>query len=311
VTSRPVLVCGIPSESCVTAVLRELTSLDVPTVLVNQRQFCQHRLSIEHASGRLRGTLLSPHGLHYLDGFGAVYLRLMDFRYLPELEKESTSSGLFDHARQFHECVDAFASVATCRVVNLPAATLSNSSKPYQLQILRKVGFHIPATLVTDEPELVEDFVRQQGPVIYKSVSSVRSVVRLFRQHDMRRLPTIRSCPTQFQQYIDGFDLRVHTIGARWVATAIRTKAVDYRYAHRDGWSVRMQNSASMPELGEQCVRAANCLGLAVAGFDFRVSRSGVPYCLEVNPMPVFTYYEARSGQRISRIVAEYLAGRS
>jgi glutathione synthase/RimK-type ligase-like ATP-grasp enzyme len=47
-----------------------------------------------------------------------------------------------------------------------------------------------------------------------------------------------------------------------------------------------------------------------MAGIDLRFTRDGEVYCFEVNPSPVYSYYEARTGQAIASAVAEYLMGR-
>ena len=50
---------------------------------------------------------------------------------------------------------------------------------------------------------------------------------------DFERLDRIRWCPRQFQAFVEGTNVRVHTIGTRVFATAIHTQATDYRYAQR------------------------------------------------------------------------------
>src|SRR5439155_3894956 len=121
-------------------------------------------------------------------------------------------------------------------VVNRPSAASSNRSKPLQQQIIARHGFAVPRTLVTTVPEEARRFYEEcRGRVVYKSVSSVRSIVQRLSPDDMERLEQVRCCPTQFQEYIPGIEVRVHVIGKRIFATEILTDAVDYRYAARDG----------------------------------------------------------------------------
>src|SRR5262249_7984603 len=118
--------------------------------------------------------------------------------------------------------------LAPVRVVTKPRAAASNFSKPYQAQLIRTQGFAVPETLVTNDPSLVLDFYRYYGRVVYKSISSRRSVVRELDTDDLNRLNRILWCPTQFQQFIAGLNIRVHTINGKCFATAIPTDAVDY-----------------------------------------------------------------------------------
>ena len=56
--------------------------------------------------------------------------------------------------------------------MNPPYSMVSNSSKPFQAQLLRESGFRVPDTLVTDDPRAVGEFAREHGRLVYKSISS-------------------------------------------------------------------------------------------------------------------------------------------
>ncbi len=75
----------------------------------------------------------------------------------------------------------------------------SNSSKPYQAQLIARHGFKVPEMLVTNQPDLVRQFVAQHGQVVYQSASGYRSIVKNFGDDDLARLDDIRWCPVQFQ----------------------------------------------------------------------------------------------------------------
>jgi glutathione synthase/RimK-type ligase-like ATP-grasp enzyme len=219
--------------------------------------------------------------------------------------------------------------ITPARVINRMAAMASNSSKPYQMQLIRQHGFAIPETLITNDPELVRGFFRQHKRVIYKSASGVRSIVSPFELEDFDRLERIRWCPTQFQAQVMGENLRVHVIGDQVFATHIRTGAVDYRYAGRQGGRADLQAVELDEPLAQRCVELARSLGLAFAGIDLMLTDEPVSngmdaaedeatgivpsygrvYCFEVNPNPGFSFYEAHTGQPIAEAVARYLAG--
>ena len=186
----------------------------------------------------------------------------------------------------------------------------SNVSKPYQAQLIRRQGFAIPETLVTNEPELVHEFVSRHGRVVYKSISGTRSIVQTLASSDLSRLEQIRWCPVQFQAYVPGTDARVHVIGDEVFATAIHSDATDYRYAAREELdTVRLAAIELADELAERCVTLARVLQLPFAGIDLRLGPDGEATCFEVNPSPAFTFYELSTGQPIARALARYLLG--
>jgi glutathione synthase/RimK-type ligase-like ATP-grasp enzyme len=196
-----------------------------------------------------------------------------------------------------------------CPVVNRVAGGMSNNSKPYQALLLRGAGFQVPATLVTSDPDVARAFQAEHGEVIYKSASGIRSIVRRLGPAQLARLALLRDGPAQFQAFVPGCNVRVHTVGDVVFATRIETDAVDYRYAHRDGLDVVMTPATLPPAVEAACLRAAREFGLLFAGIDLKETPAGEYVCFEVNPCPGFTYYERHTGQPISAALAGLLSG--
>ena len=304
-----ILLCGIPSETPLAMVHEALREIGEEPLLFNQREFAGARLEFRLSGGQVTGSLGMMGQSYRLEDIQAVYLRLMDDRFLPELESEAQGSPARTACRALHDALVRWCEIAPARVVNRAGPMGSNFSKPYQAQLIRAYGFHVPETLITNDPELVLEFRRRHGRVIYKSISGVRSIVKTLEEKDLQRLDHIRWCPTQFQEFVEGSDVRVHTIGTRTFATAVAAEATDYRYAHRDGREAELQPVELSDEAAEGCVRMAEGLGLGVAGIDLRITPDGDVYCFEINPSPAFSYYEANTGQPIARAIARYLAG--
>jgi glutathione synthase/RimK-type ligase-like ATP-grasp enzyme len=143
--------------------------------------------------------------------------------------------------------------------------------------------------------------------VIFKSLSGVRSVVRRMEARDLERLHHLRHCPAQFQRYLPGDNIRVHTVGGELFATRIRSEAVDYRYARRQGATAEMEPASLPPDIAQACHRLAAALGLVIAGIDLKETPDGDYYCFEINPSPGFAYYEQHTEQPISAALAEVL----
>jgi glutathione synthase/RimK-type ligase-like ATP-grasp enzyme len=283
--------------------------MGAPFVMCNQREFAECEVWFEVHREELRGELRLGERTYKLQEFTAVYPRMMDDRFLPELSDEAADSNLRKRCRAFHDTLTRWMEIAPARVINRCAPMASNSSKPYQSQLIREQGLLIPEILITNEPELVRAFRAKHGRVIYKSISAVRSIVQELCDEDEERLEHIRWCPTQFQQFVDGTNVRVHTVGNEAFATAVRSEATDYRYATRQaGEAAELREVALSEELTEKCLQLSRSLGLEFAGIDLKVTPNDEVYCFEVNPCPAFSYYEANTGQAISAAVARCLA---
>jgi glutathione synthase/RimK-type ligase-like ATP-grasp enzyme len=197
-----------------------------------------------------------------------------------------------------------------CPVVNRMAGAMSNHSKPYQALHIRHCGLRTPSTLLTSDPEAARQFYEEfGGKVIYKSISGVRSIVRRMNTEHLARLPFLRDGPAQFQAFIPGNNVRVHTVGDRWFATRIRSEAVDYRYAPQEGLTVEMEPTVLPAAVATACLRVAHEFQLLLSGIDLKETPEGDYYCFEVNPSPAFLFYERHSGQPISSALAELLHG--
>lgn len=308
-SSGIVLLLGIPSEPPLQFVANALSSHGLPFVMWNQRTVPETEVDVRLADGAVSGEIHSPDGNVSLDDVVGVYVRLTDSRTLPELIWLDDDSEPVRHAERVTDALLTWLDLTDARVVNRYDACLSNGSKPYQAQLIA-ADFLVPDTLVTTNAEAARAFWAEHQRVVYKSVSGQRSIVQELTEHDAPRLDALVHCPTQFQQLIDGQDVRVHTLATGEVfATAITSPVVDYRYAT----SLTGQNAGYAaldisPELANRCLELAARLELAFAGIDLKITPEGAVYCLEVNPSPAYAAYESVTHQPLASALARYLS---
>jgi RimK-like ATP-grasp domain len=196
----------------------------------------------------------------------------------------------------------------TCPVANRASASMSNCSKPYQALLVRESGLLTPPTLVTNDPETALDFFEScNRQVIFKSLSGVRSTVRQLEERDLERLHLLQHGPAQFQKFLPGDNIRVHTVGLEAIATRIKSGAVDYRYASLQGSQADLEPTELPDKITEACLRLSQRMGLLISGIDLKETPDGEYYCFEINPSPGFAYYEQHTGQPISAALVEAL----
>jgi glutathione synthase/RimK-type ligase-like ATP-grasp enzyme len=303
-----ILLCGIASESPLELVRRRLDERGVAYAMFNQRRFAEATIDLSIVTGEAGGRFRIGSDGYRLEEFVGVYTRLMDDQTLPELIGQPPQSAARRYSRALHATLMRWLEIAPARVVNRSGPQASNFSKPYQAQLIRACGFAIPRTLITNQPQLVRDFVADHGRVVYKSISGVRSIVKELDAARLANLEQIRWCPVQFQEYVPGMNVRVHTIGREVFATQISSEATDYRYAHHDALSAELRPISLSDELAERCLQLATTLRLPLAGIDLKLRPDGEAVCFEVNPSPAYSYYELDAGQPISAAIARYLA---
>lgn len=304
-----ILICGIPTEPPLAMVLKELERADERCLVFNQRQVDSYEFEYRISNGVIDGHIRLGASTYSLAEITAAYVRLMDVDRLPELDLEAEDSARRSRWRNMHATLEEWLELMPGCVVNRSSAMGSNFSKPYQATLIAQQGFLTPETLITNEPDRVLSFLARHRRVIYKSISGVRSIVVDMADADVERLESIRVCPVQFQERIDGVDVRVHVVGGAIFATEIASEAVDYRYSHRTiGVEARLQPTEIGATLMDRCRGLVRALGLEIGGIDLKLTADGRVYCFEVNPSPAYSYYEMHTGQPIARAIAEHLA---
>jgi hypothetical protein len=310
-----ILFAGIPSEGPMELAIDAAETAGIEHVVFDQREqgMCDLSLDLDLFGG-WRARLTAPSGAIDLGSLSGTYVRLMDEQLLPGVRETAGASPERTRSASLHALLHSWLDIAPGRVANRPRAMASNMSKTYQASIIRSHGFPIPETLVTNDPNEALAFVahcaNSGDEVIYKSVSGARSIVQTFSEADRERLHRIRWCPTQFQRRVRGEDIRVHAIGSKAIAVAIRSDATDYRYAERQvGNDAELEAIDISERLAGLCVGLGSALDLPFCGIDLRKTPDGQYVCFEVNPSPAFSYYESRTGAPIAHALVRWLAG--
>ncbi|CAM5686635.1 alpha-L-glutamate ligase [Streptomyces tanashiensis] len=296
-----ILFFGRPDDSPLARAISAARDADLRHLVIDQARTARYDLVVGTDALDAR---LTVEGMRVpLGDVSAVYARPLE-------PPEDGDPAARARAAAFQEWFVGWLDTTPAVVVSRPRAMESNSSKPYQSQLVARSGFAVPETLVSDDPEEILAFRARHGRVVYKSASGIRSIVREFTAADEGRLALVRGLPTQFQAYVPGQDVRVHVVGADTYAAAVDSDAIDYRYADQDGRPARLAPLDLPPDIARRCAELAAALGLPLAGIDLRRTPDGAWVCFEVNPMPAYSYYEAHTGLPISSALVAYLDGR-
>jgi hypothetical protein len=301
-----ILLWGVPGDAPLDSVRVVLERRGAEMCLLDQRMAATMSVAMEIASnGTMSGNIDTPNGLIDLNSVSAAYIR--PFETGKACGAESPNDPVYLRAAAADLAMIGWANLTSATVVNRPEAMTANNSKPYQLALISGFGFHVPDTLVTTDASAVRCFCERHKGVIYKSVSGVRSIVSRLSTENQQALTDVANCPTQFQEYVAGTDVRVHVIGDAVLATEIRSTADDYRYASRSGADLMMNPTVLPDAVADACRLMTRGMNLLFAGVDLRHTPDGQWYCFEVNPSPGFTFFEAITGQPISAAVGELL----
>ncbi len=305
-----ILVCGVLGDAMIELMCARLNDMGCEYVFLDELRFPgEFNVNWNICGKRVTGFVSSPAGKVNLDDITGIYVRYVQYR------GQRKRDGISDREEElikaeFQASLMHLFDAMPCVVVNRVRASTSNDSKLYQQLQLSSFGFLTPRTLVTTQPEQAVAFYRTcRQRIIYKSLSGIRSIVRRLEEKDLPRLTLVCNCPTQFQEIVEGVDIRVHVVGEEVFATELKSAASDYRYAAGTGESLTARAIDIPPAVASACVRLTRSSGLMLSGIDLRKTSDDRYYCFEVNPSPGFIFYERTTGQPISEAVATLLRG--
>jgi len=192
-----------------------------------------------------------------------------------------------------------------CLWVNSIDAIEMHKKKTYQLYLMAQNGIRVPKALITnDRDEIMSFFNQNNGQLIYKPVKGGAHTEKL-KESDFTedRLNSLKTCPVQFQEFIDGVDIRAYVIEDKIFAAEIQAETIDYR---NDPYAKIVP--VDLPEnIKSDCLKIMKLLKLKFSGIDIRRSYTGEYVFIEANPSPMFVYFEKKSGYPISETLAELL----
>ena len=211
----------------------------------------------------------------------------------------------------------------------VPATPLTfqrGAFKVRQLVLAGRLGFEVPGTLVTNDPDaFLDHYEATSGHVIIKRVALIQSMVtadgdvvgrgtRPVRPRDLVEVESVRLAPILTQAMVDkAVEVRATVVGDEVFAAAIHSQQthhtrVDFRqYDHAHTPITRY---ALPPEAAERCVTLTRELGLRYGAIDLIVTPEGRIVFLELNPTGQYLWIEQATGLPISLALAELLAGK-
>lgn len=195
-----------------------------------------------------------------------------------------------------------------CLWVNRPDVDAVGDLKPYQLQLAKRLGFRVPRTLLTNDPEEVKALLdSQERPIVYKSQTGgvihypgafpgglLTTVVGdEIREH----LDRVGHTMCMFQEYIDkAYEIRLTVIGNTYFPVVINSQEMD---TTKVDWRGEAGEHSVLPygdyiPVPDDVVKKTQALlselRAVYAAVDFIVTPDGDWLFLEVNPSGQFMW---------------------
>jgi ribosomal protein S6--L-glutamate ligase len=199
--------------------------------------------------------------------------------------------------------------------LNESVAITRARDKLRSLQLLSRKGVGLPVTGFAHSPDDIQDVIRIVGgaPLVIKLLEGTQGIGVVLAETKKAAESVIEafmglSANIMVQEFIKeagGSDIRCFVVGEKVVAAMKRTaKEGEFRSNLHRGGSADIVKLT--PEERSTAVRAANILGLNVAGVDILRSNHG-PVVMEVNSSPGLEGIESATGKNIAGMIIEFI----
>ncbi len=202
--------------------------------------------------------------------------------------------------------------------LNESVAITRARDKLRSLQLLARKGIGLPVTGYANKPDDIQDLIKMVGgaPVVIKLLEGTQGIGVVLAETPKAAESVIEAfmglhadiLVQEFIKEAGGSDLRCFVIGDRVVA-AIKRQAKEGEFRsnlHRGGTASLIRIT---PEERSTAVRAAQTMGLNVAGVDILRSNHG-PVVMEVNSSPGLEGIEKATGKDIAGMTIQFIEKR-
>jgi ATP-grasp ribosomal peptide maturase len=309
--ARPVLVITQPDDVTADMVIGELNGRRVPVMRFDAADFpAAVTMSAHIGDGRgLGGSVTTASRRAELAGIRSVYYRRPNAFTFSGLDKQDERFAILQARYGFG---GVLANLPGCLYVNHPHAIADCEYKPAQLAVAVQLGFTVPATLITNDPDEARTFAGRHGEVIYKPLRGSP-----YQQNGQPR--TLLATPVKesdlddqvagtahlFQARVNKTaDLRVTVIGDRVFCVRIDSGLLDWRYDYG-----ALTYTATDPPAGvaRLMLTFLERFGLVFGCFDFAVREDGEAVFLECNPNGQWRWLEDHTGLPMTAALVDLL----
>lgn len=313
-----ILLIGSNRDPHVTVLAEHISELGATAAIIDATAVNNSIVFRFARSRRSEARLVLPSG-EDLDctGFGAVWHRLKPVIPLPSWGPLEASAAQFAQGewrtvlRSLNLLLDK-----SCWINSVESQSII-SSKLRQLDLAASIGFAIPDTVVTNDPNLVLDMFSRHRRIIYKALNGfvfpdqTGILTTEFTKEDVcGNFESIRRAPGIYQQFVEkNYELRVTIVGTQVFPALIRTPttgagSIDWRHAHFDDIFERCSLDS---QVSEKLLAFQVQTGLKYGAYDLIVDHEGRYFFLECNPAGQFLWLENSLGLPITRTIAAEL----
>jgi len=317
-----ILILTEDSDSHADDVERRLRQRGVELLRFDPKKFpAKLGISIVYsAAGKMRRILYLEEAQVDLEKVKSVWYRRPNSPVVgPEITDNLTAGYVVEESKVF---LNNLWNTMECLWVPAPPSVLREAElKASQLKLAGSLGFDLPPTLITNNPQEFLEFYCQHngniiskvlGPALYRSVGhTFNRYTQVVTKRDVAYWRTIRFCPVIFQAYVPKrIELRITVVGREVFAAEIHSQHSNqtrHDWRHYDQFETPYFPHELPAELRARCLDLVESLGLCYGAIDMVLTPDDRYVFLEINPNGQYLWIEQVAGLPISEAICGLL----
>lgn len=316
-----ILIVSTKFDPHVDMIIEPLTRKSIPFVRFNTEDYpLQSKLSISFNNESSKQELKFPNNPAIKgDNVTAIwYRRPASFEFPKDFSVEASVFA----DKETRAVVQGLWKIIDCLWVNDPDLNRIAELKINQLKRAKSLGFNIPQTLITNDPDkVIEFFKKNKGDIVVKTLSggiigegneATGIYSSVIRNKKLASIDLVKYTPTLFQEYVPKrSELRITVVGNQVFAAEIDSQSnpntiIDWR-RDIDNVPHRIFN---LPETeSERCLKLVRSFGLNFGAIDMIRTPENDLVFLEINPNGQWAWIEDATGMPISKAMVNLLSG--
>ncbi|MFE5549573.1 ATP-grasp ribosomal peptide maturase [Streptomyces sp. NPDC056534] len=310
--NRRVLIVTCPVDSSARLVMQELDRRGVEYSRCNPGDFPQNLRLKATLDDQWTGHLECNGELINLSEVGCIYYRRpTKFEFIAGMSNPEKSFATSEARMGFGGVLSSMD-----KWINHPAANAHAGIKPVHLAVARKCAMTVPPTLITNDPDAAQQFVREHGKVVYKTLSTPSfsdegkhkiTFSTVVREEDLDSSVSLTA--HLFQKWVEKkFEVRLSVVDGNFFAARIDAYSPEAAVDWRSDYGSLSYSVVEVPsEVRVQVSRMLELLSLRFATMDFIISPSGEWNFIDLNPNGQWGWIESHTRMLISSALADAL----
>lgn len=301
-----IIILGTENEAHAKHVKNALNSKSEDCFILDTRKYPNEMLIDWEATGTNKGYIsIDNKKIAFSDIQGVYWRNFSDVKYEVFEDGENTEflSNMLERERR--SALHSLFYSLDINWVNSMNAFELHKKKAYLTNQFKKAGIRVPKTLITNDKEAMIRFYEENNKkVIYKPVLG-GAFTQLVDNETLseKNLSTLKVAPVQFQEFVDGIDIRVYAFKNALYSVRIESSTLDFR---EDGKSKLIP--IELPQsVKDDCYKMMEIADLKYSGIDIRLNKDGEYVFIEANPAPMFIHAENVTGFPITEELIKLL----